>query len=201
MRESDSGLLDEFVDALWLADGLAKNTLGAYRSDLALFADWLADRGRALTSVTGEEINGYLAYLHGRPGGIKPASQRRLHSAWRRFFHWLLEQGRITVDPLRDVARPARGSAAVHHAGRCAVRAQGEADRLGRRRPRPSVSRGRQCKVVPADFQPADRDAGGRLSRAAAPGLVRDRRRRNRRSGESGVQTKIKRDLPTWIML
>ena len=110
MRESDSGLLDEFVDALWLADGLAKNTLGAYRSDLALFADWLEHRGRALTSVTGEEINGYLAYLHGRPGGVKPASQRRLHSAWRRFFHWLLEQGRITVDPLRDVARPARGS-------------------------------------------------------------------------------------------
>ena len=82
MRDVDAGLLDEFVDALWLADGLAKNTLGAYRSDLALFAGWLAARGGQLTSATGEDVNAYLAHLHGRPGGIKPASQRRLHSAW-----------------------------------------------------------------------------------------------------------------------
>ena len=110
MRDADAALLDEFVDALWLADGLARNTLGAYRSDLALFSGWLVERGARLASVTGEEINAYLAHLHGRPGGIKPASQRRLHSAWRRFYRWLLDQGRISADPLRDVERPRRGS-------------------------------------------------------------------------------------------
>ncbi|MBL8491593.1 MAG: site-specific tyrosine recombinase XerD [Rhodocyclaceae bacterium] len=110
MRHADAKLLDEFVDALWLADGLARNTLAAYRSDLALFAAWLAARGADLPSVAGEQINAYLVHLHERPGGIKPASQRRLHSAWRRFFRWLLDQGRISADPLRDVERPARGS-------------------------------------------------------------------------------------------
>ncbi len=32
---------DEFCDALWLEDGLSKNTLEAYKRDLLLFADWL----------------------------------------------------------------------------------------------------------------------------------------------------------------
>ena len=34
-------MIDRFVDALWIEDGLAANTLAAYRRDLALFAAWL----------------------------------------------------------------------------------------------------------------------------------------------------------------
>lgn len=30
-----------FIDALWLEDGLSKNTLEAYRSDLEIYASWL----------------------------------------------------------------------------------------------------------------------------------------------------------------
>jgi hypothetical protein len=44
MQASDASLIDEFIDALWLADGLSKNTLASYRSDLALFSDWLAEK-------------------------------------------------------------------------------------------------------------------------------------------------------------
>jgi integrase/recombinase XerD len=44
MQASDAELIDEFIDALWLADGLSKNTLASYRSDLALFAAWLGAR-------------------------------------------------------------------------------------------------------------------------------------------------------------
>ncbi|WIM04574.1 MAG: site-specific tyrosine recombinase XerD [Candidatus Nitricoxidivorans perseverans] len=105
---SDAGLIDQFSDALWLADGLSKNTLSAYRSDLALFAAWLADRGTNLADATEADINGYLAHLHGRPGGFKATSQRRLHSVLRRFFGWLLDQGRIRTDPLLNVERPLR---------------------------------------------------------------------------------------------
>lgn len=108
MNETDNRLIDEFVDALWLADGLAKNTLSAYRSDLALFAIWLSGRGGTLAAVDEATVNGYLAYLHERPGGFKSASQRRLHSTLRRFFGWLLEQGRIAVDPMLNIERPMR---------------------------------------------------------------------------------------------
>ena len=103
-------LIDEFVDALWLADGLSRNTLSAYRSDLALLQTWLAQRGQGLADADEEAINAYLAALHGRPGGFKGSSQRRLHSTLRRFFRWLLDQGRIRADPLLNIARPAAGS-------------------------------------------------------------------------------------------
>ncbi|HEX8963868.1 MAG TPA: site-specific tyrosine recombinase XerD [Rhodocyclaceae bacterium] len=108
MRASDALLLDEFADALWLADGLAKNTLGAYRSDLALFANWLEAQGSELAGAGEADINGYLAHLHARPESFKPSSQRRLHSAMRRFYGWLLDQGRIRVDPLLNIERPMR---------------------------------------------------------------------------------------------
>ncbi|MDP2811470.1 MAG: site-specific tyrosine recombinase XerD [Rhodocyclaceae bacterium] len=103
---SDADLIDQFADALWLADGLSKNTLSAYRSDLALFAGWLADRDMNLADADEAAINGYLAHLHGRPEGIKAASQRRLHSVLRRFFGWLHDQGRIRTDPLLNIERP-----------------------------------------------------------------------------------------------
>jgi integrase/recombinase XerD len=108
MNALDSALLDEFVDALWLADGLAKNTLAAYRSDLALFAGWLATRGKCLADAGEIDINDYLAHLHERPERIRPASQRRLHSALKRLYRWLIERGRIHADPLLNIERPLR---------------------------------------------------------------------------------------------
>ena len=106
MKEADSQLLDEFVDALWLADGLAKNTLAAYRSDLALFAGWLAARNVALPEVREADIDAYLAHLHARTPKPRPTTLRRLQAAQRRFYRWLIEQGRITADPLLNIQPP-----------------------------------------------------------------------------------------------
>ena len=110
MKESDTALIDEFVDALWLADGLAKNTLAAYRTDLSLFADWLAENQKHLIAADEASINGYLTHLHARPGGIKAASQNRLLASLRRLFQWLLNAGRISIDPLLNIARPMAGT-------------------------------------------------------------------------------------------
>ena len=44
MLASSLNAIDTFVDALWLEDGLSRNTLAAYRRDLTLFAHWLAAR-------------------------------------------------------------------------------------------------------------------------------------------------------------
>lgn len=104
MNEANKALLDEFVDAIWLRDGLAKNTLASYHSDLTLFARWL-DR-RSLTAVSETDINDYLAYLHLQPIPPKPTSQRRLLSALRRFYGWLLEENRVQVDPLINIQPP-----------------------------------------------------------------------------------------------
>ena len=110
MNAADATLIDEFVDALWLADGLAKNTLASYRSDLSLFSVWLAEQQRTLVGVDEGVINAYLAHLHHQPKPPKATSQRRLHSTLRRFYQWLLDQNRISADPLLNIQRPMPGS-------------------------------------------------------------------------------------------
>ena len=108
MSTPDPALIDEFIDAIWLQDGLAKNTLAAYRSDLSLFANWLAGQGKSLNSADEPALNGYLAHLHRQPVPPKASSQQRLHSALRRFYRWLLDLGRISADPLLNIQRPMR---------------------------------------------------------------------------------------------
>jgi integrase/recombinase XerD len=106
MSAADIALIDEFIDALWLADGLSKNTLASYRSDLALFAGWLAGNNSSVVGAGEPAINAYLAHLHARPGGIKSASQRRLMATLRRCYRWLLDQGRLEADPLLNIDKP-----------------------------------------------------------------------------------------------
>ena len=95
--------LDRFVDSMWLEHGLARATLAAYRSDLALFCAWLAARGLNLRSAGKPELSAYLAEFSGR---AKPASQRRLLSAWRRYYRHLLANGEIEADPTLQLDSP-----------------------------------------------------------------------------------------------
>jgi integrase/recombinase XerD len=88
--------LDTFTDTLWLEHGLARNTLAGYRSDLALFARWLQPRGTALRRARGADLATYLAEFSRR---AKPASQRRLLAAWRRYYRLLLARNEIAEDP------------------------------------------------------------------------------------------------------
>lgn len=109
-RAVESGLaaearaeLDRFVDSMWLEHGLAPATLAAYRSDLALFCAWLAPRGLGLRAAGGEELSAYLAEFGRR---AKPASQRRLLAAWRRYYRHLLANGEIRADPTLQLDSP-----------------------------------------------------------------------------------------------
>lgn len=88
--------LDAFIDTLWLEHGLARNTLAGYRSDLALFAAWLAPRGGVLQRASGGDLAAYLAEFSQR---AKPASQRRLLATWRRYYRHLVSRGLIGEDP------------------------------------------------------------------------------------------------------
>lgn len=97
--------LDAFNDAMWLEHGLSQNTLSGYRSDLALFALWLKKRSLSLVSAGPDALSAYLAEFSLR---AKPASQRRLLSAWRRFYRRLLSERRITEDPTALLDPPMR---------------------------------------------------------------------------------------------
>ena len=99
--------LDQFSDTLWLEHGLAKHTLSGYRSDLALFALWLLEAPSpppdSLLQATSQHLIDYLAAFSSR---AKPASQRRLLSAWRRFYRLQLAHNRISVDPTLALDSP-----------------------------------------------------------------------------------------------
>ena len=90
--------IDDFIDALWLEDGLSKNTLAAYRRDLALFAQWLhAQGGRALDAARESDLQAYMgARLTAR--GKATSANRRL-TVFKRYFRWAVRERRIGADP------------------------------------------------------------------------------------------------------
>ncbi|WP_313312191.1 site-specific tyrosine recombinase XerD [Pulveribacter sp.] len=89
-------LIDQFVDALWLQDGLARNTLQAYRRDLVALADWLAEQGTGLARAGEAELNGYLAHRHAQTRAT--TANRRL-TVFRRFYAWALRERLVLQDP------------------------------------------------------------------------------------------------------
>jgi len=102
---TDEGLLDEFGDALWLEDGLSRNTLDSYRRDLRLFSTWLlADRGKSLLQVQRLDLLDYLAYRFQRRA--RPRSAARLLSSLKRFYRYSTRENRIQSDPTLQLESP-----------------------------------------------------------------------------------------------
>lgn len=85
MTRGDAELLDRFCDALWLEDGLAKNTLQSYRRDLEQLGNHL--NGKPLASATEENLFAFLASRRGRAS----SAARRL-SSLKRFFQWCVRE-------------------------------------------------------------------------------------------------------------
>jgi len=103
MKSSD--LIDEFCDALWLEDGLARNTLDSYRRDLVQFRDWLnAQQGKALLAASHADLLGFLAHKVRRRA--KASTTSRELSTLKRFYRYALRQGRITADPTLKIDAP-----------------------------------------------------------------------------------------------
>jgi len=106
MIDSDSALLDEFCDHLWLEDGLSKNTLEAYRRDLTLFGDWLAqERQRSLLATDEDDLAAYFAHRYAE-ARLRASSQARLHSSLKRFFQFALREHRLAADPTLKLDTP-----------------------------------------------------------------------------------------------
>ena len=100
--------IDAFVDALWLEEGLSRNTLTAYRRDLTLYARWLTARGRTLLQSTETDLNGYFAARH---AATRATTANRRLTVFKRYFRWALRERQIDVDPtlrLQSAKQPLR---------------------------------------------------------------------------------------------
>ena len=96
--------IDAFIDALWLEEGLSRNTLGAYRQDLTLFARWLKDQGSKLDDTVEVDLN---AYFSARHNATKATTANRRLTVFKRYFRWALRERFTTADPTLKL-QPAR---------------------------------------------------------------------------------------------
>ncbi|MBX3618125.1 site-specific tyrosine recombinase XerD [Nitrosomonas sp.] len=105
--ETNASLLDEFSDALWLEDGLARNTLDSYRNDLQLFGEWLRKRNHGDSILTEATHSDLLEFLASRVSAkMKASTTSRELSSLKRFYRFLLRQGKITSDPSLNIETP-----------------------------------------------------------------------------------------------
>ncbi len=97
--------LENFIDALWLENGLGDHTLSAYRQDLVQFNRWLAPAFHiSFFEVGSEHILAYLSYRLSK--GVKARSTARSLSSLRRFYRYLLREKLIVTDPTLNIDNP-----------------------------------------------------------------------------------------------
>ncbi|MFY0989320.1 site-specific tyrosine recombinase XerD [Halomonas sp. C05BenzN] len=104
MSEDAGGLIDAFLDALWLEQGASDNTLDAYRRDLMAWSGRLEARGEHLLSPAGATLPAW--FDERREAGYQLRSNARLLASLRRFYRWALGEGMIDHDPLAEVRLP-----------------------------------------------------------------------------------------------
>jgi len=104
MKAVPDDLVDRFLDALWLEDGLSRHTLGSYRTDLQLFQRAIAV---PLRSATTSDIQTYLAERVSQ--GARPRTTARLLSTLRRFYRYLVRERVISEDPTALLEGPKLG--------------------------------------------------------------------------------------------
>ncbi len=103
MIEAVNSQLDAFIDHLWLEDGLSKNTLESYRTDLSQFDVWLAKHKSQLLDANQADIQQYLAVKFPQS---KPRSISRLIASLRRFYRYALRESLIKTDPTLQIESP-----------------------------------------------------------------------------------------------
>jgi integrase/recombinase XerD len=102
VNESSASLIDRFVDALWIEDGLAALTLAAYRRDLTLYAEWLHEAtGKALDASAEADLLGFITARH---AATRPTTANRRLTVFKRFFRWALRERLVAADPTLRLA-------------------------------------------------------------------------------------------------
>jgi integrase/recombinase XerD len=106
-RASDEALVELFLDMLAAERGAGKNTLDAYRNDLADLAAHLRAAGRTIAGADTDDLRGFLGSLAER--GFKASSLARRLSAVRQLYRFLYAEGKRGDDPAAVLEGPKRG--------------------------------------------------------------------------------------------
>lgn len=100
-------LVREYLSYLRVEKGLAKNSLEAYERDLAKLRAWTEKNGLDLMTLTRQDLREWLIDL-GRTK-LSENSKRRLISAMRGFYKFLMIDGHIKNNPAEHLDSPQKG--------------------------------------------------------------------------------------------
>ncbi len=105
-KANSDPLVDAFIDSLWLEDGLAPNSLAAYRRDLDALSGTYP--GRSLIALGEADLQAYFSAQH---DFSRASTANRRLATFRRFYRWALREAHIAADPTLRLAasrQPAR---------------------------------------------------------------------------------------------
>lgn len=103
-NEDTDIIIEQFLDNIWLEQGLSANTLSSYRLDLQALGQWLAHHQLDWLSVTTLDLQSFLATRLDE--GYKASSAARLLSTMRRLFQYLYREKLRLDDPSALLSTP-----------------------------------------------------------------------------------------------
>lgn len=97
----------EYLSYLQVEKGLAKNSLESYGRDLAKLQNWVDKNNFDLLQLTRKDLREWLIDLAGE--NLSENSKRRIVSALRGFYKFLMFDGHIKKNPAEDLDAPQKG--------------------------------------------------------------------------------------------
>ena len=94
----------DFLEALQTEGGASRNTVLAYRRDLADFGRFLVRPRREIATLGARDVSDYLITLRRRGLGARSVARRL--SALRGLYRFLVREGRMTGDPTEHLESP-----------------------------------------------------------------------------------------------
>ena len=94
--------MQEFLDYLKIERGYSENTLDAYRKDLLQFEKFL--KGKNSATADREAIKAFMENLYNN--GYAVASTERKLACLKSYFHYLIGEGKVKIDPTSDIHLP-----------------------------------------------------------------------------------------------
>jgi integrase/recombinase XerD len=101
-------LIREYLSYCRVEKGLAANSIESYDLDLARLTEWIDKNGLDLLTLKRQDLRDWLMDLGVEK--ISENSKRRLISAVRGFYKFLMFEGHIANNPAEDMIAPQKGS-------------------------------------------------------------------------------------------
>jgi integrase/recombinase XerD len=101
-------LIREYISYLRVEKGLAKNSLDAYENDLSKLKAWTEKNGFSSQALTRQDLREWLIDLN--RAKLSDSSRRRVVSALRGFYKFLVIDNHIKTNPAEDLDVPMKGS-------------------------------------------------------------------------------------------